>query len=161
MILKGRKALFNLICFICLVQPLEAQLNMEEKIIIAHRGASGYLPEHTLESKALAYGLGADYLEQDLVLSRDDVVIVMHDIFLDEVTNVATIFPDRVRNDGRYYVIDFNYEELLELKVHERVDRSTGEQVFPERFPKDKSSFSVPSLNEEIEMIQGINLNSG
>ena len=44
----------------------------EGKVVIAHRGASGYLPEHTLESKALAYGMGADYLEHDLVMTKDD-----------------------------------------------------------------------------------------
>ena len=49
----------------------------EGKIVIAHRGASGYLPEHTLESKALAYGMGADYLEQDLVMTKDDQLVVI------------------------------------------------------------------------------------
>ena len=51
-------------------------------LVIAHRGASGYLPEHTLAAKALAYGLGADFLEQDLVLTKDDVPVVLHDIFV-------------------------------------------------------------------------------
>ncbi len=67
------------------------------KIVIAHRGASGYLPEHTLEAKALAYAMGADYLEQDVVLSRDDVPMVLHDIYIDTVTDVAKRFPDRCR----------------------------------------------------------------
>ncbi len=48
-------------------------------LIIAHRGASGYLPEHTLAAKALAYGQGADFLEQDVVLSKDGVPVVFHD----------------------------------------------------------------------------------
>lgn len=65
----------------------------EGKIVIAHRGASGYLPEHTLESKALAYGMGADYLEQDLVMTKDDQLVVMHDHFLDGITDVAERFP--------------------------------------------------------------------
>ena len=65
-------------------------------LVIAHRGASGYLPEHTLEAKALAYGLGADYLEQDVVATRDDELVVLHDIQLDRVTNVADRFPDRI-----------------------------------------------------------------
>ena len=50
-----------------------------DPIVIAHRGASGYLPEHTLAAASLAYGLGADYIEQDLVLSRDGVPVVLHD----------------------------------------------------------------------------------
>ena len=74
-----------------------AQIEMKDKMIIAHRGASGYLPEHTLESKALAYGMGSDFIEQDLVLSKDDVPIVIHDIHLEEVTNVKDVFPDRQR----------------------------------------------------------------
>ena len=69
-------------------------------LVIAHRGASGYLPEHTLEAKAHAHALGADYLEQDLVLSKDDVPVVLHDIYLDTVSDVAKKFPDRKRADG-------------------------------------------------------------
>ena len=49
-----------------------------DKIVIAHRGASGYLPEHTLPAKAMAYAQGADYLEQDLVMTRDDQLVVLH-----------------------------------------------------------------------------------
>ena len=45
------------------------------KIVIAHRGASGYLPEHTLEAKAMAYAMQSDFLEQDLVLSKDDFLL--------------------------------------------------------------------------------------
>ncbi len=45
-------------------------------IVIAHRGASGYLPEHSLAGKALAIAMGADYLEQDVVATRDDELIV-------------------------------------------------------------------------------------
>ena len=55
-------------------------------LIIAHRGASGYLPEHTLAAKALAYAQGADYLEQDVVLSKDGVPVVQHDVTLDSTT---------------------------------------------------------------------------
>ena len=58
-------------------------------IVIAHRGASGYLPEHTLEAKALAFGLGADFLEQDVVATRDAELIVLHDLYLDDVGDVV------------------------------------------------------------------------
>jgi glycerophosphoryl diester phosphodiesterase len=64
-------------------------------IVIAHRGASGYLPEHTLAAKALAHAMGAHFIEQDVVLSRDGVPIVLHDIHLDSTTNVALQFPGR------------------------------------------------------------------
>ena len=80
-------------------------------IVIAHRGASGYLPEHTLAAKALAYGLGADYLEQDVVATRDSRLVVLHDLYLDDVTDVARRFPGRHRRDGRHYVIDFDLAE--------------------------------------------------
>ena len=60
-------------------------------LIIAHRGASGYLPEHTLAAKALAYGQGADYLEQDVVLSKDGVPVIFHDTHIDTTTDVAKI----------------------------------------------------------------------
>ena len=66
-------------------------------IIIAHRGASGYLPEHTLSAVAFAYALGADFIEQDVVLSKDSHPVVLHDIHLDQVTNVKDKFPHRSR----------------------------------------------------------------
>ena len=64
-------------------------------VVIAHRGACGYLPEHTLEAKALAYGLGADYLEQDVVVSRDDQLVVLHGIHGETVHAVARRYPVR------------------------------------------------------------------
>lgn len=134
---------------------------MNSKIVIAHRGASGYLPEHTMEAKAMAYAMLPDYIEQDLVLSKDDVPIVIHDIYLDDVTNVARIFPNRKREDGRYYVIDFTFNELLQLQVSERFNPTTGAQLYPNRFPKNKASFKLHSLQQEIELIQGLNYSTG
>ena len=90
-----------------------------DKIVIAHRGASGYLPEHTLPAKALAYGMKPDYIEQDVVMTKDDKLVVLHDHYLDRVTNVATLFPDRARKDGRYYAIDFTLAEIKQLSVTE------------------------------------------
>src|SRR5262249_46823445 len=76
-------------------------------IVIAHRGACGYLPEHTFAAKAYAHAVGADFLEQDVVLSRDEVPVVFHDLVLDEVTDVAQLFAKRRRPDGHFYAIDF------------------------------------------------------
>ena len=73
----------------------------QSPLIIAHRGASAYLPEHTLPAKVLAHAQGADFIEQDVVLSRDGVPIVLHDIHLDATTDVAERFPGRARQDGR------------------------------------------------------------
>lgn len=130
-------------------------------LIIAHRGASGYLPEHTLEAKALAYGMGADYLEQDVVATRDDELIVLHDIHLDTVTDVAQIFPGRDRADGHFYARDFDLAEIRSLNVHERRRGDGTSAVYPGRFPTDVGRFTVPSLDEEIGMIRGLNRSSG
>ena len=60
---------------------------------IAHRGASGYLPEHTLEAATLAFSLRPDFIEQDVVITKDDIPVVLHDIHLETVTDVETYFP--------------------------------------------------------------------
>ncbi len=131
--------------------------NTQRKIVIAHRAASGYLPEHTHESVALAYGMGADFIEQDLVLSKDGVPIVLHDVYLDTTTNVRRKFPDRARIDGRWYAIDFTLDEIKALAVHERITPGLETAVFPTRFPVGHSHFSIPTFVEEIELIQGLN----
>ena len=132
-----------------------------QPLVIAHRGASGYLPEHTLESKAYAHALGADYIEQDLALSKDDVPIVIHDIHLDTTTDVAQRYPDRNRADGRYYVLDFTVAELKQLRVTERFHARTGQRVFPRRFPATQSSFQLSTFEEELQLIQGLNRSTG
>ena len=126
-------------------------------IVIAHRGASGYLPEHTLAAKALAYGQGADYLEQDVVLSRDNIPIVIHDIYLDEVSDIANAYPGRNRSDGRFYAIDFTVAEIETLRATERFNRRTGKPVFPQRFPLNQARFHLVTLAEELEFIVGLN----
>jgi len=130
-------------------------------LVIAHRGACGYLPEHTLEAKAYAHALGADYIEQDIVATRDDELIVMHDIHLDRVTNVADRFPDRSREDGRFYVRDFDLEEIKSLVAWERRRADGVAAVFPNRFPTGLGTFRVPTLREEIKFIQGLNRSTG
>ncbi|MDX1406286.1 MAG: glycerophosphodiester phosphodiesterase [Woeseiaceae bacterium] len=136
---------------------------MADKIVlvIAHRGASGYLPEHTLEAKALAYGMGAHYLEQDVVATRDDELIVLHDVHLDRVSNVADVFPDRKRDDGRWYARDFDVAEIKTLRAWERRDEDGVSAVFPNRFPTGQGEFRIPTLREEIKLIQGLNHASG
>ena len=125
-------------------------------VIIAHRGASAYLPEHTLEAKALAVGLGADFVEQDVVMTKDNVPIVNHDIFMEDISNIASRFPGRGRGDGHYYAIDFTIDELRTLTRHERV-HDDGSLVFTTRFPRTASRFAIVTLAEEIEFVQGLN----
>ena len=140
---------------------VDAQDRDSPQMIIAHRGASGYLPEHTLEAVAMAYALGADFIEQDVVLTKDGVPVVLHDIYLELTTNVRNVFPNRARPDGKWYVIDFTLEEIKMLQVCERMQPGTATAVFPSRFPVGKSDFEIPTLAEEIELIQGLNTSTG
>ena len=128
--------------------------------IIAHRGACGYLPEHTLSAVELAHTLGADYIEQDVVLTSDGVPIVLHDVTLELTTNVTALFPERYRDDGLFYAIDFTLEEIKLLNAHERTD-SDGNPVFPGRYSGTGVEFKVPTLAEEIETVDRLNAASG
>lgn len=149
----------------CSSQSATPQQTMkdQDKIVIAHRGASGYLPEHTLESKALAFGQKADYLEQDLAMTKDNRLIVIHDHFLDGLTDVAKKFPNRKRADGRYYVIDFTLKEIQSLEMTENFKTENGkqEQVYPNRFPLWKSHFRIHTFEDELEFIQGLEKSTG
>lgn len=124
-------------------------------VVIAHRGACGHLPEHTLPAKALAYAMGADYLEQDVVATRDDALVVLHDIHLDRVTDVASVHPDRARSDGRYYVRDFDLAEIRRLKAHERTN-ADGSLVYPERFGSAGEVFRIQTFAEELEFVRSL-----
>ena len=130
-------------------------------IVIAHRGASGYLPEHTLAGKALAFGMGADYLEQDVVATRDHQLIVFHDLTLEYMTDVQARYPGRARADGHFYCIDFSLDEIRTLTVGERrAAQGTGPR-FPGRFPDGAGRFGIPTLEEEIRFIQGLMRSTG
>tara|TARA_R110002096_G_scaffold433632_1_gene652773 strand:- start:9654 stop:10703 length:1050 start_codon:yes stop_codon:yes gene_type:complete len=146
----------------CVSNPAAVTVT-DERIVIAHRGASGYLPEHTIAAKAMAFAQGADFIEQDLVMTRDDELVVLHDHYLDTVTNVSTVFPHRAREDGRYYVIDFTLDEIRQLLVTERFELRSGEPsaVFPARFPLNRATFRVHTFAEEIELILGLNRSTG
>lgn len=143
-------------------------------LIIAHRGASGILPEHTLVAYAAAHAAGADYIEPDVVLSKDGVPILLHDIHLEATTDVAKVFPGRARKDGRYYAIDFRFEELQKLRVSERgrpKSRGTWQQVYPKRFPRPSGAdaaasphglnLRIPTLAALITLVQGMNISTG
>ena len=126
-------------------------------IVIAHRGASGYLPEHTTESAVLAHAMLADYIEQDVVLSKDGIPVVLHDLILDEVTNAAFVFPGRNRADGHWYSFDFTLDELKTLKVTERRSPSRPWKDKGTRFPIESGSFHISTLAEHLQLIQGLN----
>jgi glycerophosphoryl diester phosphodiesterase len=129
--------------------------------VIAHRGASGYLPEHTLPAKALAHGQGADFLEQDVVATRDGQLIVFHDLHLDQLTDVARCFPGRARADGLHYCIDFSLAEIRSLRLTERRRKDGTGARFPGRFPPETGAFRIHTVEEELEFIRGLNRSTG
>ena len=87
--------------FICSFVLIPGQGNQEGvdsgKTLIAHRGASAYAPEHTLEAYRLAITQGADFVEQDLQVTRDGILVCVHDRYLERTTNVEEVFPNRFR----------------------------------------------------------------
>jgi glycerophosphoryl diester phosphodiesterase len=85
---------------------------------------------------------------------------VLHDLYLDAVTDVAERFPGRARADGRHYAIDFSLAEVRSLRVHERTG-ADGAPVFPGRVSRQPGIFRVPTLAEEIDLIRGLNDSTG
>jgi len=142
-----------LLCVLILMHATTLAAVPDRPLVIAHRGASGYLPEHTLEAKVMAFAQGADYLEQDVVMTADDALIVFHDLTLERMSDVGTRFPGRARADGSYYVIDFTLAELRTLQI--------GETQYPTRFPADKARFGIHTLQEELELIAGLQQSTG
>jgi glycerophosphoryl diester phosphodiesterase len=105
------------------------------KKLVAHRGASAYAPEHTLASYRLALQQHADYVEQDLAVTKDLVLICLHDESLERTTNVEEVFPDRAFVDpatGRkqWLAVDFTLAEIKQLDAGSWFDtRFTGERI--------------------------------
>jgi len=92
------------------------------KQLVAHRGASAYAPEHTIEAYTLAIQQGADYVEQDLAVTKDGVLVCIQDLTLDRTTNVEEVFPTRFAEDKtgaapvkRWLVGDFTLAEIKKL----------------------------------------------
>lgn len=119
------------------------------KILIAHRGASAYAPEHTLDSYQLALKQGADFVEQDLQVTRDGVLVCLHDLTLERTTNVKEIFPTRFREElvtgtpaRRWYVSDFTLGEIKQLDAG---------LWFDAKFKGAR----VPTFQEAIDLVQG------
>jgi glycerophosphoryl diester phosphodiesterase len=120
-----------------------------KKTLVAHRGASAYAPEHTLAAYRLAIEMGADYVEQDLAVTRDGILICLHDASLERTTNVEELFPDRVSTqtiEGKtrkaWLANDFT---LAEIK---RLDAGSW---FDKKFAAEK----VPTFDEAIALIRG------
>lgn len=129
--------------------PISAEylsVQKNRKILVAHRGASSYAPEHTLAAYRLALSQGADYVEQDLQISKDGVLVCLHDLTLERTTDVEEVFPGRARteSDGRrrWYVSDFTLEEL------KRLDAGAW---FDEKFRGEQ----IPTFQEALDIVRG------
>lgn len=106
------------IIFISLLM-LTTAASARSGMLIASQEDSSLLRSNTLPSLIYAMATGADLVEIQLVMTQDNQLVVFNDLFLDEKTNVATIFPERSREDGRYYVIDFSLEEIRQLSLRD------------------------------------------
>lgn len=114
--------------------------------VIAHRGASGYLPEHTLGGYELAIRMGADFIEPDLQITKDGALVAIHDDTLTRTTNVATLFAQR---NGGYKVSDFTLAEIKTLTV---VPTGTGKASYPGFTPSSANPFAVPTFQEVVDL---------
>jgi len=93
---------------------------------VAHRGASAYAPEHTLTAYRLAMEQGADYVEQDLAVTKDGALICLHDDTLERTTNVEELFPDR----KPWLAVDFTLAEIKRLDAGSWFDpKFAGERI--------------------------------
>jgi glycerophosphoryl diester phosphodiesterase len=105
-----------------------------QQYAIAHRGASAYAPEHTRAAYELAVAQGAEYVEQDLGVTKDGVLVSVHDDSLERTTDVSTVFPDRFTVDGagqkRWMIHDFTLAEIKKLDAGRWFDQKfAGERV--------------------------------
>jgi glycerophosphoryl diester phosphodiesterase len=116
---------FALIAVVFMTHTDAAQrgpLTAGPKQLIAHRGASGYAPEHTIASYQMALDQKADFVEPDLAVTKDGVLICLHDDTLERTTNVEDVFPDRYsrdsvgRNGAKQWIAnDFTLTEIKQL----------------------------------------------
>ena len=112
----------------------EARQPWITKRAVAHRGASSYAPEHTAAAYRLAMSQGADYVEQDLAVTKDGVLVCLHDDTLERTTNVEEVFPDRSSTDAsgrtQWLVADFTLAEIKQLDAGSWFDpKFAGERV--------------------------------
>lgn len=122
-------------------------------LVIGHRGASGELPEHTLAAYERAIARGADFIEPDLVLTKDGVMIARHEPMLDDTTDVATKFDASRKTtklvDGvsttAYFASDFTLAEIRTLRAKQ--SRSTRSSAFD-------GLYEIPTLAEVIALAQ-------
>ena len=126
-------------------------------LLIAHRGASGYAPEHTFEAYRIAIEQGADFVEQDLQVTKDGVLICLHDPDLARTTDVAEVFPDRamIRDPEEtgtpkrgWYTVDFTLAEIKRLDAGSWFNRANPFAASPAYVGQ-----RVPTMEETIKFV--------
>jgi glycerophosphoryl diester phosphodiesterase len=115
-------------------------------LVLAHRGTTGYLPEHTLGGYELAVKFGVDYIEPDLQLTSDGQLVAMHDDTLTRTTNVSTLYQPR---NGGYKVSDFTLAEIKTLTVK---PVGTAGTSYPGFTPSMADPFKIPTFQEVINL---------
>lgn len=139
---------------------MEKPLN-GQAIIIAHRGASGERPEHTIASYTRAIEQGADYIEPDLVLTKDGVLVARHENEISETTNIAEKreFADRKTSktiDGDkmtgWFTEDFTLDELKTLRAKERLPQLRKDNMAFDR------QFEIPTFEEILTLAKAHNV---
>ena len=117
-------------CILILLVLAPFMIAASPKTVVAHRGASAYAPEHTVASYKLALLQGVDYVEQDLQVTSDGILVCRHDSTLERTTNVASVFPTRFSkdlpgtgSDIHWYIKDFTLEELKTLDAGSWFDK--------------------------------------
>ncbi|XP_063394471.1 uncharacterized protein LOC134679475 [Cydia fagiglandana] len=130
-------------------------------LVIAHRGASGYVPEHTLAAYGLAIIMGADYVEPDVVMTKDGHLVARHDNELGLTTDVSQRpeFADRHRTqnvDGSeltgWFTEDFTLDELKTLRAIERIPQNRPGNARMDR------SFDIPTVQEIIDLVKSLEI---
>ncbi|WP_201158429.1 glycerophosphodiester phosphodiesterase family protein [Rhodobaculum claviforme] len=128
-------------------------------LVIAHRGASGYLPEHTLAAYELAIRMGADIIEPDLQMTSDGHLVAFHDNTLhndtNPPTNAADVFAPR---NGGWLVSDFTLAEIQSLEVKPRL---TAQTEFPGFTPSAENPLRVPTFREVLTFLTDYNTANG
>jgi glycerophosphoryl diester phosphodiesterase len=132
-------------------------LSGKPPIVVAHRGASARMPGHTLAAYELAIEHGADLIEPDLVLTKDDVLVARHDRYLSLTTNIADLpqFADRkTTKDGRedWWMEDFTLAEVRTLRAR---------QHYEHRSKEFDDQFGIPTLVEVIELAKRLSIETG
>jgi glycerophosphoryl diester phosphodiesterase len=137
-------------------------LSGQPPLVIAHRGASGYLPEHTMEAYKLAVQMGADFIEPDLFLTQDGVLVARHDRSLNATTNVqalAATDPDLfakgvvVSGVRQYYIENLTYADIQKLTARSRT--SSGYQTEDTYFDPT-FDYKIPTFEQVLDYVKEI-----